>query len=200
MLFRSGRATARRELSIHALRALIYSALFIGLSSWAFHGAWALLVLLVFVVEIVLTLWDFVVEDRTRLLPATERVTHTVLAMNGGAFIALLALDTPQWLALPTAIVWQPNGALGVFLAVCGVGVGLSGLRDAFAARALGRQAEGEHRADAVSFGAAGRSFLVTGATGFIGQRLVRALLQGDQRVTVLTRQIGRASCRERVF
>jgi uncharacterized protein (TIGR01777 family) len=184
-----GRATARRELSIHALRALIYSALFIGLSSWAFHGAWALVVLLVFVVEIVLTLWDFVVEDRTRLLPATERVTHTVLAMNGGAFIALLAQGTPQWLALPTAIVWQPNGALGVFLAVCGVGVGLSGLRDAFAARALGRQAAVEHREDGVSFGAADRSFLVTGATGFIGQRLVHALLQGGQRVTVLTRQ-----------
>ena len=185
-----GRATARRELAIHALRALIYSALFIGLSSWAFHGAWALVVLLVFVVEIVLTLWDFVVEDRTRLLPATERVTHTVLAMNGGAFIALLALDTPQWLALPTAIVWQPNGALGVFLAVCGVGVGLSGLRDAFAARALGRLADAATDAGAVpSFGAAGRSFLVTGATGFIGQRLVHALLQGGQRVTVLTRQ-----------
>ena len=86
-----GRPTARRELSIHAVRALIYSALFIGLSAWEFHGWWALALLLVFSIEIGLTLWDFVVEDRTRLLPATERVTHTVLAMNGGAFIALLA-------------------------------------------------------------------------------------------------------------
>jgi uncharacterized protein (TIGR01777 family) len=33
------------------------------------------------------------------------------------------------------------------------------------------------------------RSFLVTGATGFIGQRLVRALLRDGHRVTVLTRQ-----------
>jgi uncharacterized protein (TIGR01777 family) len=186
-----GRATAARELSIHALRALIYSALFIGLSSWAFHGWWALVLLLVFTVEIVLTLWDFVVEDRTRLLPATERVTHTVLAMNGGAFIALLAIGTPQWLALPTALVWQPNGALGVFLALCGVGVGLSGVRDALASMALRRQAR-EALVDAgpaAGFGPAGRSFLVTGATGFIGQRLVRALLRDGQRVTVLTRQ-----------
>jgi uncharacterized protein (TIGR01777 family) len=38
-------------------------------------------------------------------------------------------------------------------------------------------------------FGAAGRSFLVTGATGFIGQRLVRALLRDGRQVTVLTRQ-----------
>lgn len=184
-----GRPTARRELSIHALRALIYSALFIGLSSWAFHGWWALALLLVFSVEIVLTLWDFVVEDRTRLLPPTERVTHTVLAMNGGAFIALLALDTPAMLALPTALVWEPHGALGVFLALCGVGVGVSGLRDAWAARSIGRMAQRDAAAPRVSFAEGERSFLVTGATGFIGQRLVRALLRDGHRVTVLTRQ-----------
>ena len=135
------RASARRELGIHAVRALIYCVLFVGLSAWAWHGMWALALLAVFGVEIVLTLWDFVVEDRTRLLPATERVTHTVLAMNGGAFIALLALNTPAWLAQPTALVWQTHGWLSVFLAVCGVGVGLSGVRDAFAAAAPTRAA-----------------------------------------------------------
>lgn len=179
------RAGAARELSIHAVRALIYSALFIGLSSWAFHGTWALVLLAVFLVEIGLTLWDFVVEDRTRLLPATERVTHTILAMNGGAFIALLALNTPAWLAQPTALVWQPQGILGGFLFLCGVGVGISGIRDAFASRALGMRAQ-PHPLD---FGPAERSFLVTGATGFIGQLLVRALLRAGQRVTVLSRQ-----------
>ncbi|USX14916.1 TIGR01777 family oxidoreductase [Oxalobacteraceae bacterium OTU3CAMAD1] len=184
-----GRASARRELSIHAARALIYSAMFIGLSSWSFQGVWAVVLLLVFVVEIVLTLWDFVVEDRTRLLPATERVTHTVLAMNGGAFIALLALDTPALAAMPTALVWQPQGALGVFLALCGVGVGLSGLRDAWAARAIGKMAERESAAPSVRFADGERGFLVTGATGFIGQRLVRALLRDGHRVTVLSRQ-----------
>jgi uncharacterized protein (TIGR01777 family) len=181
------RAGAARELSIHAVRALIYSALFIGLSSWAFHGAWAIVLLGVFVVEIGLTLWDFVVEDRTRLLPATERVTHTVLAMNGGAFIALLALNTPAWLQAPTALVSQPNGWLGIFLALCGIGVGISGIRDAFAAHASARRAQASTLA--VDFGPAGRSFLVTGATGFIGQQLVHALLRAGQRVTVLSRQ-----------
>ncbi|RFP14162.1 TIGR01777 family protein [Duganella sp. BJB488] len=189
-----GRATARRELSIHAVRALIYSALFIGLAGWAFHGAWALVLLAVFSVEIVLTLWDFVVEDRTRLLPATERVTHTVLAMNGGAFIALLALNTPAWWAMPTALAWQPQGALSVFLALCGVGVGLSGVRDAFAARAIGKLALRDGAAPEPGFGAPERSFLVTGATGFIGQRLVRALLRDGHRVTVLTRQVRQAA------
>ncbi|NRR32508.1 TIGR01777 family protein [Oxalobacteraceae bacterium] len=184
-----GRASARLELAIHSVRALIYSALFIGLAGWAFHGVWAVLLLLVFGVEIVLTLWDFVVEDQTRLLPATERVTHTVLAMNGGAFIALLLMNMPQWLAMPTALVSQPQGGLSVFLALCGIGVGLSGLRDGWAAYALGRQARRDGGAPGLSFGDAGRSFLVTGATGFIGQQLVRALLRDGQRVTVLSRQ-----------
>lgn len=181
------RAGAARELTIHAVRALIYSALFIGLSSWAFHGLWAVVLLAVFLVEVVLTLWDFVVEDRTRLLPATERITHTVLAMNGGAFIALLMLNTPPWFALPTELAWQPQGGLGAFLAVCGVGVGMSGIRDARAARASRRRAS---RAPVKhGFGAGQRRFLVTGATGFIGQQLVHALLRDGQRLTIVSRQ-----------
>ena len=192
-----GRTSARLELSIYAVRALIYSALFIGLSAWRFHGLWALALLALLallIIEIALTLWDFVVEDRTRLLPATERVTHTVLAMNGGAFFMLLVLETPDWLALPTALVWQPHGALSVFLALCGIGVGISGLRDGCAALALRRQGERDAAVPAPLFGAGERSFLVTGATGFIGQKVVRALLDGGHRVTVLTRQARQAA------
>ena len=198
-----GRTGARRELSIHATRSLIYSALFIGLSAWAPHGLWALALLLVFLIETVLTLWDFVVEDQTRLLPATERITHTVLAINAGGFIMLLVLNTPQWLAMPTALVWQQHGGLSAFLALCGVGVGLSGLRDGFAARAAGKQLLRDRGVPDVSFGQPELSFLVTGATGFIGQRLVHALLRDGHRVTVLSRQVrqaawlfdGRAEC-----
>jgi uncharacterized protein (TIGR01777 family) len=189
-----GRTSARRELSIHATRSLIYSALFIGLSAWVFHGVWAVALLLVFIVEIVLTLWDFVVEDRTRLLPATERVTHTVLAMNGGALVTLLALNSPQWMAMPTALVWQPHGVLSLFLSLCGIGVGLSGLRDGLSVHALGKQTLRDRSAPAVSFSELKRSFLVTGATGFIGQRLVRALVRDGHRVTVLTRQVRQAA------
>jgi uncharacterized protein (TIGR01777 family) len=132
------RASALRELRIHALRAVIYSLLFVGLSNWVWHGLWVWLLLGLFAVEIILTLWDFVTEDQTRLLPASERVTHTILAINGGAFIMLLLLSAPSWLAQPSALVWQPQGWLGLFLALCGLGVGLSGVRDALAARALG--------------------------------------------------------------
>ena len=187
--------SARLELTIHSVRALIYSVLFAGLSAWEWHGAWAWVLVLVFSVEIVLTLWDFVVEDRTRLLPATERVTHTVLAINAGAFIALLALNSTDWASLPTALVWQPYGWLSVFLALCGIGVGLSGLRDGYAAWKLGRRAVHEQQeTEQLSFAARPQSVLVTGATGFIGQQLVAALLADGHQVTVLTRQAKQAA------
>lgn len=182
------RSSARKELSIHATRALIYALLFIGLSSWVWHGAWAWVLIAVFGVEIVLTLWDFVIEDKTRLLPATERVTHTVLAINGGAFITLLLLNTPEWSAQATSLQWQPHGWLSVFLALCGIGVGVSGLRDAFAARALGKQAARQQCQTPVHFSGQAERVLVTGATGFIGQFLVRALLADGQQVTIFVR------------
>ncbi|MBI3229673.1 MAG: TIGR01777 family protein [Burkholderiales bacterium] len=197
------RTSARKELAIHACRALIYAGLFIGLSCWAWHGVWAIVLLLVFAVEIVLTLWDFVTEDKTRLLPATERVTHTILAMNGGAFVALLVLNTPDWYAQSTALVWQPEGYLSLFLALCGVGVGVSGVRDALAARKLSKLASVAQAAAPLRFGSQSERVLVTGATGFIGQLLVRALLADGQQVTIFVRNAkaaawqfdGRARC-----
>jgi uncharacterized protein (TIGR01777 family) len=186
------RPGARLELAIHAVRSLFYCALFIGLALWRFEGGWALALLIVFAIEIGLTLWDFVVEDRTRLLPWTERITHTVLAMNGGAFVMLLLLNTPAWMARPTALVWQHHGLLSVFLCLCGIGVGISGVRDAFAARALARRCA--HDGPVLNFADGERSFLVTGATGFIGQKLVRALLRDGHRVTILARQVRQAA------
>ena len=184
------RATARRELAIHAVRATIYGVLFIGLSAWVWQGAWTWALLALFGVEIALTLWDFVVEDQTRLLPATERVTHTVLAINGGAFICLLALSAPASIAAPTGFQYAPQGWLSVFLALCGVGVSASGLRDALAAARTAPAAAGQ----AVRFDGAPQTVLVTGATGFIGRSLVPALLASGHRVLVLSRQPKKAA------
>jgi uncharacterized protein (TIGR01777 family) len=182
------RSTARKELSIHALRASLYSLLFIGLSAWAWHGWLAVVLIAIFAIEIVLTLWDFVTEDKTRLLPATERVTHTVLAINAGAFIALLMLLAPDWMVKPTQLSWQPQGWLSVFLALCGIGVGLSGLRDGLAALKLKTLEQHTMKKQPITFCATPSRVLVTGGSGFIGQLLVKALIADGHEVIVLTR------------
>jgi hypothetical protein len=53
------------------------------------------------VAEIGVTLLDFVQEDRSRVLPATERVLQTILAVNYGAFLALLVPQLALWSAAP---------------------------------------------------------------------------------------------------
>lgn len=184
------RAGARRELAIHALRACLYALLFAGMAHFAFHGLWALVVAAVVAVEVLLTLWDFVVEDSSRKLPASERVTHTLLAINGGALFAFYGAQLVQWSALPTALRPLDLGWQGWVLSLFAVGVGLSGLRDALAARALRNRAPMPNPFTRIAH----RRVLVTGGTGFIGQALVSQLLEAGHAVTVLTRDPLRAA------
>ncbi|MHA6575441.1 TIGR01777 family oxidoreductase [Pseudomonas yamanorum] len=178
------RHSARLELSIHALRSCFYGVLFLGMAHLAFQGAWAIVIALLFALEIGLTLWDFVVEDRSRKLPAIERIMHTVLAVNGGAFFALYGVQLAQWSSLPTALSAIDFGWRGWLLTLFAVGVTASGIRDGLAA--LRMQREGK---PANPFaGGAYKRVLVTGGTGFIGEVLVNQLLDAGHAVSVLAR------------
>ena len=184
------RPGAALELRIHAVRALFYGVLFIGVGHLGFHGAWAYALATLVLVEVALTLWDFVVEDRTRKLPATERVTHSVLAINGGALFGLYGWQLAYWAALPTALTLIDLGWRGWLLTLFGVGVSTSGLRDAFAARRLAREPVAPNPFAGQPF----QHVLVSGGTGFIGQALVAQMLEAGHAVTVLTRDPLRAA------
>lgn len=179
------RPGARRELAIHALRALLYGVVFAGIGRYRLQGAWLGALAALIAVEIGLTLWDFVVEDRTRKLPSTERVLHTVLAINGGALFGLYAFACAPQLALPTALLPADYGWRGIVLQVLAVGVALSGLRDALAAGKRAPADDTPNPFDAVAPG----HVLVTGGTGFIGSKLMEQLLAAGHAVTVLSRQ-----------
>lgn len=191
------RYSARLELGIHSLRACLYAPLFIGLALWHWQGWWAILLMLIFAIEIGLTLWDFVTEDQTRLLPATERVMHTVLAMNGGAIVCLLSLCASSWWQLNTALVANQLNYLHGFLIAAGLGVGLSGARDALAAFHLFHTKQESimvtHSAWQ-TLGQSPRQFLITGGTGFVGQALISRLLAQGHRIIVWSRDAKKAA------
>lgn len=180
------------ELRLHGVRNLVYAIVFVALGWSAPSGGWAGALLAMLALEAGITLWDFVEEDRTRLLPASERVTHTLLTLNYGVILALLVpmlwMRTGAPAALP--LVW--NGWLSVVFALATAGVIVSGLRDMAAAARMRRIVEPE-AARLLGTAARRRNILVTGGTGFVGRRLVAALAGAGHQVTVLTRDRKRA-------
>ena len=91
------RPSQRHELTLHAARSLIYAALFLVLGFLEPHGVFAMLVIAALAVEVFVTLADFIEEDMSRKLPASERVNHTLLAINYGAILVLAAPVLVAW-------------------------------------------------------------------------------------------------------
>jgi len=180
------RPSARYELSLHGARELIYAGIFGVFALLRPEGVWAIALAAILVGEILITLADFIEEDRTRTLPAFERVLHTILALNYGAVLALLAPVLWNWAQAPTGIFMAERGVWTPLLLVAALGVGVWGVRDAYAALTL--------RPDtAPAPKPSGQTVLVTGATGFLGQAVVANLKARGDQVAVLTRNPKRA-------
>ncbi len=184
LAWRPGQAT---ELRLHGVRNLVYAIVFLALGLSAPQGGWATLLMLLLAGEAIVTLWDFVEEDRTRLLPWTERVTHTLLTLNYGLILALLLPALWAASAAPSDLPLRWNGVFSVLFALAAIGVAVSGVRDLVAARRSARivEADGAALADMLD---GRRAILVTGGTGLVGTRLVEALAGAGHDVTVLTR------------
>jgi uncharacterized protein len=188
------RPSQHHELKLHGARNLLYAVLlFITLGWFEPQGLWAIALIVVLMAEVVITLMDFVEEDVSRKLPATERVLHTLLALNYGAILALLVPVLVGWAAQPTTIAAANNVVANVLATVGAVGVAAFALRDFVAAR----RAPSLVLSDATGLVAVlpGRQHvLITGATGFIGRRLVDALAGAGHDVIVLARDPAKAA------
>lgn len=131
--------TAALEQKIHGLRELFYAVVFLGLAWFAWNGIWAWGLFGVIIIEIILTAWDFVTEDKTRVLSPTERVTHLALSMTGGAYVAFLIPVLIDWSQMPTALVSIEYGIRSWVLTILGIGVFAWGLRDLWSGSALAK-------------------------------------------------------------
>lgn len=175
------------ELKLHAARNLFYAGIFTGLALFQPSGFWAYALIMALSLEFLITLRDFVEEDLTRKLPVSERLLHTVITANYGAVLALLlpllwGYGKAETDLIPIWYDWWSlmllTGALGVLVL---------GARDLHAAYRLPQL---QKRSDdlLIESPTAPKTYLITGGTGFIGQRLIPVLQKAGHQIIVLTR------------
>jgi uncharacterized protein len=135
-----GDATAT-ELRLHATRDFAYTVIIssLGWATWEGLLTWVLAALLL--LEICITLWDFIEEDKIRRLPPGERAMHAVMGIVYGAFLARLAPEMLIWAGRPTGFGASYHGFPAWMLSVIAAGVFVSGVRDLAASFAASRRA-----------------------------------------------------------
>ena len=131
------RKETRREIGLHAVREAIYAALFLGFAWFAWLGGFAWLIAGLLAAEVLVTLTDEALENRTRVLPQNERVLHVLLTFNLGVLIALFAPLLIDWSEHPAELAPAHHGWVSWALTVLGLASAAWSLRDLLAFRAL---------------------------------------------------------------
>ena len=181
------RPSQSHELKLHAVRNFFYAFIFIVLGWFEVYGWLAYGLIFILAVEVVITLMDFVEEDLSRKLPATERINHTLLALNYGAILVLAMPVLLGWAQQDSGFVATNYGPRSYFALLSALGVAVFGLRDLLASFRSNRLVP-LPAAELVRNLKPQQHILVTGATGFIGKRLCEALVLTGHDVTALVR------------
>jgi uncharacterized protein len=185
--------SAAGEVALHSARDLIYALIYLQLGWFEPHGIWAAVLAATLGIEILITLTDFVVEDRTRRLPPGERILHTVLAINFGMFLITFAATIKEWWQLPSGFDAVTHGTYTDLFTFFALGACAFGIRNALAALRLRRPPEWVRDPIEAGSNHNARTVLLSGGTGFIGGHLVRRLIARGERVILLTRDTDKA-------
>lgn len=128
----------RPELRLHAARDGVYVVLYGGLAWRTPSGILVAIVAVLLAAEIVITLADFVVEDRDRPLiggiSPGERILHSLMAIVYGTMLAHLVPVLLSDAREPSAFVGHDaHLALSLGAMAAAIGIAVSGLRDVLA-------------------------------------------------------------------
>ncbi len=136
----------RPELKLHVVRDFIYVVVFGSLPWLAWQGPWMAVFAVLLASEIVITIADFIVEDRVRkplggLFPG-ERATHALMGIVYGMMLANLIPNLARWWSAPAGLVLSPPDApllLRLGISAMALGILVSGIRDLYAVLGLPR-------------------------------------------------------------
>jgi hypothetical protein len=131
--------SAAPELRLHASRDFAYTIVFGSLAWTTWNGFWVWPLALVLLFEVWVTLTDFLEEDRTRRLPAGERLMHAVMGIVCGIFLTLLYPHAAGWWRLASGFGAADYGIQSWVLTFFAAGVFASGVRDLAASRRLAK-------------------------------------------------------------
>ena len=181
------RPSQRKEVKLHGIRNLFYAVIYFCFGILNPSGIFAVIFIAILLIEVGITLVDFVEEDKSRKLPVTERILHTVLALSFGAILVLLVPRLWSNKALESALNFQWLGAWSFLCCIAAVAAVFFAARDFHAAKRLSRIAD-KKPAMLIAPASPEKHYLITGGTGFIGSKLVRTLSDAGYKITVLTR------------
>ncbi len=188
------RKSASKELFIHAIRNFFYIIVFFSLAWTEWRGAYVWLFIALLIAEVGLTLWDFVVEDNTRILPSTERITHTLLALNYGLILAFLAPTLLSWGSYSTEFSFTSHGGYSWIITLFAIGVLVWSIRDGLAHFRLQKFAENKEFSAALNLNEPGQCILISGGSGYIGSQLAQRLIDEGHDVSIVTRSIHKSA------
>jgi hypothetical protein len=187
------RPGAAKELKLHGIRNFFYSIIFISIGWIAWQGIFAWMFFAILMIEIVITLMDFVEEDKSRKLPASERITHTILALNYGIILALLLPILWQWSQAPSGFSPMNFGVLSWIMTAYAAGVFVWACRDLSRGLAFSEQTI-KPQLTLEQLNKPSQNILVTGGTGFIGKIFCQAMIDQGHHITLLTRNLEKAA------
>ncbi len=121
------------ELRLHASRDFAYAIIISTLGFVTWQGVFAYILFALLLMEIVITLWDFVEEDKVRKLPPGERIMHALMGIVYGGFLAYLLPEMWKWKDQATGWGASYHGFPAWVLALVASGVFVSGVRDLLA-------------------------------------------------------------------